>query len=69
MPAEPFIKVGLAVGAPFVMLVTRDKGKVTNVSITAVPPPRPRLPEKTKPTPKMYDRVGRGLVTRKKPAP
>lgn len=68
-PAEPFLKVGLLVGDSFVMLVTREAGKVTNVVVTPMPPARVPLPAPGRTTPKVYDRVGRGLVTRKKEGP
>lgn len=66
LPAEPFQKVGLSVGDSFAMLVTRDAGKVTNVVISPLAPARVPLQDLGRTTPKVYDRVGRGLVTRKK---
>jgi hypothetical protein len=68
-PAEPFLKVGLCVGDSFVMVATREGGKVTGVVIQPMPPPRVPLAMPGRVTPKVYDRVGRGLVTRKKPEP
>ena len=68
-PAEPFLKVGLSVGDSFVMIATRQNGKVTNVVISPMPPPRVPLAGAERAAPKVYDRVGRGLVTRKKPEP
>jgi hypothetical protein len=66
-PADPFLRVGLAAGDSFVMVVTREGKKVTAVAITPMPPPRVPLAAVGRVTPKVYDRVGRGLVTRKKP--
>jgi hypothetical protein len=68
MPAEPFMKVGLAPGDAFVMVVTRVNGKVVGVTVSRMAPPRLPDEAKRRTTPKMYDRVGRGLSTRKKPA-
>lgn len=65
-PADPFLKVGLSAGDSFVMVVTRAGGKVTGVVITPMPPPRVPLAMPSRVTPKVYSRVGRGLVTRKK---
>ena len=67
MPAEPFMKVGLVPGDAFVMLVTRDKGKVVSVTVSRMASARLQDAAKRRTTPKMYDRVGRGLSTRKKP--
>lgn len=69
MPAAPFLKVGLAPGDAFVLLVTRERGKVVGVVVSRMAPARPPDEAKRRTTPKMYDRVGRGLSTRKKPAP
>lgn len=68
-PAEPFLKVGLCAGDSFVMLATREGGKVTGVVIAPMPPPRVPLAMPARAAPAVYDRVGRGLVTRKKPEP
>lgn len=68
-PAEPFLKVGLSAGDSFVMIATREGGKVTNVVISPMPPPRVPFVVTGRVAPKVYDRVGRGLVTRKKPEP
>lgn len=67
MPAEPFQKVGLAPGDAFVMVVTRRKGQVVGVVVSRMAPAREPDGIKRRTTPKVYDRVGRGLSTRKKP--
>lgn len=67
MPAEPFLKVGLVPGDAFVLNVTRDRGKVVNVVVSRMAPARLPDEARRRTTPKMYDRVGRGLSTRKKP--
>lgn len=68
LPADPFVKVGLAPGDPFVMVVTRALGgKVVSVSVSRMAPARENDETKRRTTPKTYERVGRGLSTRKKP--
>jgi len=68
MPSEPFLKVGLAPGDAFVMVVTRVAGKVVGATVSRMPAPREFDATKRRTTPKVYERVGRGLSTRKKPA-
>lgn len=68
MPAEPFVSVGLAPGDAFVMVVTRVAGRVTGVTVNRMAPSRVPDEARRRTTPKVYERVGRGLSTRKKPA-
>lgn len=67
LPAEPFLKIGLAPGDAFVMVVTRALGKVVDVSVSRMAPARENDEARRRTTPKTYERVGRGLSTRKKP--
>lgn len=67
MPAEPFVSVGLVPGDAFVMVVTRVAGRVVGVTVSRMAASRVPDEAKRRTTPKVYERVGRGLSTRKKP--
>lgn len=66
MPSEPFIALGLKPGDRFVLVAFRGpSGILLDARIEKVAPPSPPAPKKT--TPKIYERIGRGISTKKKP--
>ncbi len=66
MSVDPFVALGLKPGDRFVLVVVRGpSGIIVDAKIEKVPPPN--LPAKKKTTPKIYEKIGRGISTRKKP--
>jgi hypothetical protein len=63
LPAAPLRKIDIEPGGRFVLLVTRRGETVTEIRVEQPPEARPAMPKRE--DPKVQQRVGRKLITRK----
>jgi len=66
LPASQFHAIGVKPDDRFIMIVVRRGKKVVDISVQVVPDARPTRVRNA--TPKVYQRSGRKMITRKKTA-